>query len=139
MTVISAPQTGPNSETAGLTSRARWAVADGLAAAERVLTKLRHDPTAITLTLGAPVVMVLIFGYIFGSAIAVPNHGSYRDFLVPGLFVTIAANIVPSMVEMLGIRPAGWSTGSGRCRSAVLRCRSARAPPPPSTDSATSS
>jgi ABC-2 type transport system permease protein len=100
MTVISAPQTGPNAEAAGLTGRARWAVADGLAAAERVLTKLRHDPTAITLTLGAPVVMVLIFGYIFGSAISVPNHGSYRDFLVPGLFVTIAANIVPSMVTM---------------------------------------
>lgn len=43
MTVISAPQTGPNAEAAGLTRRAWWAVADGLAAAERVLTKLRHD------------------------------------------------------------------------------------------------
>ena len=32
------------------------AFTDGAAAAERVLTKLRHDPTAIALTLGAPVV-----------------------------------------------------------------------------------
>ena len=44
--------------------------------------------------------MVLIFGYVFGSAIGMPDGGSYLDFLVPGLFVTIAANIVPSMVTM---------------------------------------
>jgi ABC-2 type transport system permease protein len=75
-------------------------VADGLAAAERLLTKLRHDPAAITLTLGAPVVLVVIFGYIFGSAIAVPGGASYRAYLVPGLLVTIAANITPSMVAV---------------------------------------
>lgn len=98
MNVISVP--GHGAEPVGMTARARWALTDGLAAAERVLTKLRHDPTSIALTLGAPVVMVLIFGYIFGSAITVPAGGSYRDFLVPGLFVTIAANIVPSMVAM---------------------------------------
>jgi ABC-2 type transport system permease protein len=98
MTTISSPAAGAGA--AGLATRARWAMVDGLAAAERVLTKLRHDPTSIALTLGAPVVMVLIFGYIFGSAISVPDRGSYRDFLVPGLFVMIAANIVPSMVAM---------------------------------------
>jgi ABC-2 type transport system permease protein len=65
-----------------------------------VLTKLRHDPGSIALTLGAPVVLVLIFGYIFGSAIAVPGGGNYRAFLVSGLFATIASNIVPSMVAM---------------------------------------
>jgi ABC-2 type transport system permease protein len=77
----------------------RFALADGSAAAERVLTKLRHDPAAIGITLGAPVVLVLIFGYIFGSAISVPG-GEYREFLVPGLFATIAANITPAMVTM---------------------------------------
>lgn len=73
------------------------ALADGLAAAERLLLKLRHDPAAIVLTLGAPVALVVIFGYIFGSAISVPG-GDYRAYLVSGLFATIAANIVPSMV-----------------------------------------
>jgi ABC-2 type transport system permease protein len=76
------------------------AFTDGAAAAERVLTKLRHDPTGIALTLGAPVVMVILFGYIFGSAITVPGGGDYRAFLIPGLFATIAANILPSMVTM---------------------------------------
>jgi ABC-2 type transport system permease protein len=76
------------------------AVIDGLAAAERRLTKLRHDPNAIALTLGAPVLLVVIFGYIFGSAIAVPGGGNYRAFLIPGLFAMIAVNVVPSMIAM---------------------------------------
>ena len=76
------------------------ALTDGAAAAERQLTRLRHDPSAITLTLGAPVVLVIIFGYIFGSAIAVPGGGGYREFLLPGLFATTAANILPSMIGM---------------------------------------
>jgi ABC-2 type transport system permease protein len=92
-TVISRPR-------AGGAAQARSAVGDGLAAAERLLTKLRHDPAAIAMTVGAPVVLVIIFGYIFGSAISVPGGGNYREFLVAGLFVTIAANIVPSMVAM---------------------------------------
>jgi ABC-2 type transport system permease protein len=87
-------------ERAGAATGAWWAVSDGLAAAERVLTKLRHDQTALGLTIGAPVLLVLVFGYIFGSAISVPGGGSYRSYLVPGLFVMIAANITPSMVTM---------------------------------------
>jgi ABC-2 type transport system permease protein len=75
------------------------ALTDGAAAAERVLTKLRHDPTAIALTLGAPVIMVVLFGYIFGSAITAPG-GDYRAYLIPGLLATIGTNIVPSMVTM---------------------------------------
>jgi ABC-2 type transport system permease protein len=81
-------------------TRARWAASDGLAAAERMLTKLRHDRLAVVLTLGAPVALVLIFGYIFGSAITAPGQAGYRTYLVPGLFVMIAANLVPSMVTM---------------------------------------
>jgi ABC-2 type transport system permease protein len=81
-------------------TRIWWPVADGMTAAQRVLTKLRHDQTALALTVGAPVVMVLVFGYVFGSAIAVPGRENYRAFLVPGLFVMTAANIVPSMVTM---------------------------------------
>jgi ABC-2 type transport system permease protein len=76
------------------------AVTDGAAAAERQLRRLRHDPSAIALTLGAPVVLVVIFGYIFGSAIAVPGGGNYRQFLLPGLFATIAVNVLPSMITM---------------------------------------
>jgi ABC-2 type transport system permease protein len=75
------------------------ALTDGAAAAERQLSRLRHDPGAIALTLGAPVVLVVLFGYILGSAISVPG-GDYRAFLLPGLFATTAVNILPSMIGM---------------------------------------
>ena len=75
-------------------------ITDGTAAAERQLTRLRHDPSTIALTVGAPVVLVIIFGYIFGSAISAPGSGNYREFLVPGLFATTAVNILPAMVAM---------------------------------------
>jgi ABC-2 type transport system permease protein len=92
------PDSGPRAACA---ARGAWpAVSDGLATVERQLTKLRHDPTAVSLTLGAPVVSVILFGYVFGSAISVPGSVNYRAYLIPGLFVTIAANIVPSMVAM---------------------------------------
>ncbi|MCO1656669.1 ABC transporter permease [Pseudonocardia humida] len=73
---------------------------DGSAAAARVLLKLRHDPAGIAITLASPVVLVLVFGYVFGSAIALPGAGDYREFLVPGLFATIAFNVVPAMITM---------------------------------------
>jgi ABC-2 type transport system permease protein len=75
-------------------------LAEGAAAAERQLCRLRHQPGAIVLTLGAPVFLVVIFGYIFGSAITVPGGGNYRAFLIPGLFATVAVNILPSMITM---------------------------------------
>jgi len=73
---------------------------EAAAAASRMLAKLRHDPAGIALTLGAPVVLVLVFGYVFGPAIAMPGAGDYREYLVPGLFVVLVFNPVPAMVTM---------------------------------------
>jgi ABC-2 type transport system permease protein len=72
---------------------------DGLAAAERILLRLRHDPSGIVLTLSAPLVLVLAFGYIIGSAIIVPG-GNYREYLLPGLFAITAVNVIPALVTM---------------------------------------
>jgi ABC-2 type transport system permease protein len=76
------------------------AVTDGAAAAERKVRALWHAPSLIALTVGAPVALIIIFGYIFGSAISVPGGGNYRAYLVPGLFAMTGANILPSMVAM---------------------------------------
>ncbi len=35
-----------------------------------------------------PVMIVLMFGLLFGGAIRVPNDGSYFEFLMPGMFAT---------------------------------------------------
>ena len=34
-----------------------------------------------------PILLVLMFGYLLGGAIAVPGGGDYREFLLPGMFV----------------------------------------------------
>ena len=76
------------------------AITDGAVAAERQLLRLRHQPGGIAVTLGAPVGLVIIFGYIFGSAITVPGGANYREFLLPGLLATTAANVLPPMIAM---------------------------------------
>jgi len=35
-----------------------------------------------------PVMIVLMFGLLFGGAIHVPNGGNYFEFLMPGMFAT---------------------------------------------------
>ncbi|WP_370935376.1 ABC transporter permease [Amycolatopsis sp. cg13] len=53
----------------------------------RDLAHLRYEPGGLLAELIWPVIMILIFGYVLGSAIAIPGGGNYRDYLLPGLFV----------------------------------------------------
>ncbi|MGW4110236.1 ABC transporter permease [Actinosynnema sp. NPDC004786] len=55
----------------------------------RILRHWRRRPGSIALGLLFPVLMVLMFGYLFGGAMAVPD-GRYLDFLVPGMLVMSA-------------------------------------------------
>lgn len=64
---------------------------DGTAMLGRHLRRLRHNPGLLILTQSMPVTMLLFFGYVFGSALAMPGE-DYRAFLVPGLLVATAAN-----------------------------------------------
>lgn len=65
----------------------------------RILLNYRHSPGLLAASLGVPVVMVVVFGYVFGSAMRVPGGGDYREFLMPGLFAMVATNgIMPTMV-----------------------------------------
>ncbi len=64
---------------------------DGTAMLGRQLQRLRNNPGLLILTQTMPVTMLLFFGYVFGSALAMPGE-EYRAFLVPGLLVATAAN-----------------------------------------------
>jgi ABC-2 type transport system permease protein len=64
---------------------------DGTAMLGRQLRRLRNNPGLVVLTQTMPVTMLLFFGYVFGSALAMPGE-EYRSFLVPGLLVATAAN-----------------------------------------------
>jgi ABC-2 type transport system permease protein len=69
----------------------RWAVADTWTIAVRDLLHWRYEPARIAWSLAFPVLSILLFGYVFGSAIVVPGGGDYREYLMPGLFVMAAA------------------------------------------------
>ncbi|MEW2623071.1 ABC transporter permease [Streptomyces sp. NPDC048106] len=65
-------------------------VYDGLALTGRQLRRVRNSPGLAVLTQLMPINMLLFFGYVFGSALAMPGR-EYRAFLVPGLLVATAA------------------------------------------------
>jgi ABC-2 type transport system permease protein len=75
-------------------TRARWALADGLAIARRNLTHVRHVPEKLIDVTLQPLMFVLLFAYVFGSAIAVPGS-SYREYLMAGIFVQTLAFAMP--------------------------------------------
>ncbi|MET7946357.1 ABC transporter permease [Micromonospora sp. NPDC005324] len=53
----------------------------------RGLARWRRDPGPLIASLGFNILIVLMFAYLFGGAMQVPGGGSYREFLMPGMFV----------------------------------------------------
>ncbi|MDX3693009.1 ABC transporter permease [Streptomyces europaeiscabiei] len=75
---------------------------DGTAMLGRQLRRVRNNPGLLILTQIMPISMLLFFGYVFGSALAVPGE-EYRRFLVPGLLVaTAAGGIMTGMFQAAG-------------------------------------
>jgi ABC-type multidrug transport system permease subunit len=66
--------------------RLRWVFSDTRIVTGRELIHWVRNPVVILNSLLFPLVMVLLFGYVFGSAITVPGGGDYREFLMPGMF-----------------------------------------------------
>ncbi|MFE3602669.1 ABC transporter permease [Streptomyces sp. NPDC059096] len=56
----------------------------------RHLQRIRHAPGVVILTQTMPINMLLFFGYVFGSALAMPGE-QYRAYLVPGVLAATAA------------------------------------------------
>lgn len=81
--------------------RLRWALADGVTVMRRDLAHLRYEPAGLVGALVFPAIMVVLFGYVFGSAIAVPGGGNYREYLIPGLFVMTSVTGV--MATLTGV------------------------------------
>jgi ABC-2 type transport system permease protein len=54
--------------------------------ARRGLVHMRRQPEQLTDATIQPVMFVLLFAFVFGGAIDVPGGGSYREFLMGGIF-----------------------------------------------------
>jgi ABC transporter DrrB family efflux protein len=70
--------------TAG--ERLRWGAVDAWVLARRTLTTWIRMPAQIVAGLLYPIISVLLFGFVFGSAMSVSGGGAYREFLMPGMF-----------------------------------------------------
>ena len=65
--------------------RFSYAFADGISIARRNMIKVIRVPEILVAVLVTPIIMVLLFAYVFGGSIDIPG-GSYREFLVAGAF-----------------------------------------------------
>jgi len=59
--------------------------------------------------------MVLLFGFVFGSAITVPGGGNYREYLMPGLF---------GMITITGVAATAMGIATDLARGVTDRFRS---------------
>ncbi|MEO8704532.1 MAG: ABC transporter permease [Kofleriaceae bacterium] len=64
----------------------RWLVSDSLALAGRNLSHVRQIPEKLLDVTLQPMMFVLLFAYVFGGVIAIPD-GDYREYLLGGVIV----------------------------------------------------
>ena len=62
------------------------AAGDAIVITKRNLIKIKRVPDLLVFTTLSPIMFVLLFAYVFGSAINVPGVG-YKEFLIAGIFV----------------------------------------------------
>lgn len=75
-------------------SRAKWAVIDCWTIVLQEINHLMRQPSTFAWQLGFPAVMVLMFVYVFGSAMDVTGMGAgegFMEFAMPGMFAMTMA------------------------------------------------
>jgi ABC transporter DrrB family efflux protein len=76
-------------------------MADSWTISRRDIAHWARQPGPVIVSLLFPVLVVLMFGYLFGGAINVPGGGNYREYLMPGMFaVTMLFGIESTMVAV---------------------------------------
>ncbi len=115
-------------EPASAAARFRFGFRDFYTMTRRYVLRARRQGDVIFGSLLMPVIFVVLFGYVFGSAISVPG-GHYRAYLMSGLFaqstlfasstvaVAVATDMSEGVIDRMRTLPIA--------RSAVLVGRSA--------------
>jgi ABC transporter DrrB family efflux protein len=78
----------------------REALSDWLVMAQRGLRETVRKPALLMLSFVEPVILILVFRYVFGGAIRTPD-GSYVNFLMPGILVLTA--VFGALVTGIGL------------------------------------
>lgn len=66
-------------------------VSDALVITWRNLKRIPRIPELAIFAVLQSIMFVLLFAYVFGGAIPLPDGGSYKEFLMPGIFVQTIA------------------------------------------------
>jgi ABC-2 type transport system permease protein len=98
----------------------------------RILLHWRQRPVSVLLGLLFPVLLVVMFGYLFGGAMAVPG-GNYLAFLIPGMLamtvlfgldamvVAVTTDAAKGITERIRSMPvSGIAVLAGRCWADLL-------------------
>lgn len=113
--------------------RLRWAILDGWTITRRAVTHWVNQPAQIIIGLLFPIMIVLMFGYLFGGGMSVPGGGDYREFLLPGMFAmtmafgiettftAVSADASRGVTDRFRSMPmAGSAVVTGRCAADML-------------------
>jgi ABC-2 type transport system permease protein len=77
------------------------AVSDGMLIAGRNLRRVPRIPELAIFAILQSIMFVLLFAFVFGGAIPLPGGGSYREFLMPGIFAqTVVFAAVTTAIGM---------------------------------------
>jgi ABC-2 type transport system permease protein len=94
--------------------RMYWAVADCWTMVRRGLLYYVRQPSTIAWQLGFPIVSVLLFVYVFGSAMDI-GGGDYKSFAIPGMF---------AMTMAFGFMNTAWMIAIDKEKGVTDRFRS---------------
>ena len=83
-------------------TRVRWALQNTWVLTRRSISRIRREPESLLDVTVQPVIFVLLFTYVFGSAIQLPGGGSYHQYLISGMFGMTMAGTAPAP-------RSGWS------------------------------
>src|ERR1700691_5944771 len=72
-----------------------WAIKDTWVLARRSIARIIREPEQLSDVTIQPVIFVLLFTYVFGSAIVLPGGGSYHQYLISGMFGMTMAGSAP--------------------------------------------
>ena len=96
MTAVDEPAPTPDGQ-----STLSQAVSDGLVVTWRNLKRIPRIPELAIFAIIQSIIFVLLFAFVFGGAIPLPGGESYREFLMPGIFIqTLAFASVTTAIGM---------------------------------------
>ena len=84
-----------------MTASLSQAISDGLLIAWRNLKRIPRIPELAIFAILQSIMFVLLFAFVFGGAIPLPDGGSYSEFLMPGIFAQTIA--FAAMTTAIGI------------------------------------